>query len=233
MNKNITEFFFPRHCPICDRVLGRDEEICDDCKTIPRPVPPPHCKKCGKHVSEPGSDYCYDCLRTPRAFDRGFSLYEYVSIHDSISLFKNLGRPDYGEYYGKMMGRTFYGELTSLEADALIPIPLSEKRFRERGYNQSAILANEISQITKIPVYEDFLLRARPTKVQKHLSRSERQNNMKKAFHIPQNDVKLKTVILVDDIYTTGSTVGAAAAALKGVGINRVYFITLATGRGY
>lgn len=228
----INELFFPRHCPICDRALGRDEEICPECSEIPRLVPPPHCRKCGKHVSEPGEIFCYDCLRTPRAFDGGFSLYEYASVHDSVSQFKNLGRPDYGEYYGRQMGRILGARLTALSPDALIPIPLSEKRLRERGYNQSAILADGIFEITKIPVKEDFLFRAHPTKVQKKLSRAERQNNMKKAFHIPKNDVKLETVILVDDIYTTGSTVGAAAAALKSVGISRVYFVTLATGRG-
>ena len=147
----ITELFFPRHCPICDRALGRDEEICEECKTVPRLVPPPHCAKCGKHVSEPGEIFCYDCLRTPRFFDGGFSLYEYASVHDSVSQFKNLGRPDYGEYYGRMIGRRLGEQLLALSPDALIPIPLSPAREKRRGYNQASILAEGISDVTTIP----------------------------------------------------------------------------------
>ena len=79
---------------------------------------------------------------------------------------------------------------------------------------------------------KDYLIRPKRTKNQKSLGRKDRQNNMKKAFQLHGNDVKLETVILVDDIYTTGNTIGAAAAVLKSVGVEHVYFISLATGRG-
>ena len=227
------ELFFPNHCPICDRVQPRGRRICPECSRIPRLVRSPVCRKCGKHLNEPAGGFCYDCLRNPREFDRGFALYEYSSVHDSISTFKNLGRPEYGEYYGEMMGNHFLGELTALKADALIPIPLHPEKMRKRGYNQAEILANAIGKVTGIPVVTDLLLRPKKTKVQKHLKREERRNNMKKAFHIPQNDVKLKTVILVDDIYTTGNTIGAAAAVCRNAGVESIFFITLATGRGY
>ena len=185
----IGRFFFPVHCPICDRAQPEGQRICPECAGIPRIVKPPRCLKCSKHINTPGEIYCYDCLRNPGEYDRGFSLFEYQSIHDSISAFKNLGRPEYGEYYGRILGEHYREEIRKIKPDALLPIPL--------------------------------------------LGRLERRNNMKKAFHIAENDVKLKTVILVDDIYTTGSTIGAAAAVLKTVGVETIYFITLATGRGY
>ncbi|MBR4581299.1 MAG: ComF family protein [Lachnospiraceae bacterium] len=231
--KEAGQIFFPVHCPICDRAQPRGQRICPECKDIPRIVPNPKCIKCSKHISKPGEIYCYDCLRNPREFDRGFSLFEYASVHDSISTFKNLGRPEYGIYYGQVLGGYFKEELEKLHADALIPIPLHREKYRLRGYNQAEILADEIGKIISVPVYTSVLLRPNKTKVQKNLGRSERRNNMKKAFHIAENDVKLKTVILVDDIYTTGSTIGAAAAVLKTVGAERIFFVTLATGRGY
>lgn len=231
--KTIGRFFFPVHCPICDRAQPGKRKICPECEKIPRLVPGPRCLKCSKHLSVPGERYCFDCLRNPLKYDRGFSLFEYSSVHDSVSAFKNLGRPEYGEYYGELTGKYFRRELTALNADALIPIPLHEEKLRMRGYNQAEILAREIGKVICVPVFNDLLKRPDKTKVQKNLGREERRNNMKKAFHIAENDVKLKTVILVDDIYTTGSTIGAAAAVLKSVGVEHVYFITLATGRGY
>ena len=233
MSGKVSEFFFPLHCPICDAVQPPGRRICPRCREVPRIVPPPHCAKCGKHLTEPGDIFCFDCLRNPKEFTRGFALYEYASVHDSISAFKNLGRPEYGEYYGKVLAEAYREKLLSLRADALIPIPLHRDKLRKRGYNQAEILAREIEKITSVPLRTDVLLRPDKSRVQKDLSRAERRNNMKKAFHIPENDVKLETVILVDDVYTTGSTIGAAAAVLKTVGVENVYFITLATGRGY
>ena len=130
------------------------------------------------------------------------------------------------------MAEFFKDELERLKADALIPIPLHPAKEKKRGYNQALILAEEISKATRIPVLKDYLIRPKRTKNQKSLGRKDRQNNMKKAFQLHGNDVKLETVILVDDIYTTGNTIGAAAAVLKSVGVEHVYFISLATGRG-
>ena len=130
------------------------------------------------------------------------------------------------------MGLYFCEELSRIAPQALIPIPLHKDREKTRGYNQAAILAEGISEVTDIPVLENLLIRPNKTKVQKDLSRGERQNNVKRAFHIAKNDVKLKTVVLVDDIYTTGNTILSATEVLKEAGVEKVYFMTLATGRG-
>lgn len=231
--KHLMEFFFPNHCPICDRALLPGEEICKPCEKIPRIVRPPVCEKCGKHIEEEGRSFCFDCARTPRAYERGLSLYEYASIHDSVFAFKYSGRPEYGRYYGRKMAEAYASFIREVNPDAIIPIPLHKDRLRARGYNQAAILAEEISKAAKVPFIGNRLIRPNRTSNQKKLGRGQRQNNMKKAFHIAENDVKLRTVIVVDDIYTTGSTIGAAAAVLRSVGVERIYFLTLATGRGY
>ena len=193
---------------------------------------PPNCYRCGKHLQKEGEIYCFDCLRNPKSFERGFSLYEYYSVRDSVSTFKNMGRPDYAAFYGRRMGEFLRLNWRGRKPDALIPIPLHESKMRQRGYNQSALLAEEIAKVTGIPVREDILFRPKKSKVQKSLGRTERQKNMKKAFQLHKNDVKLKTVILVDDVYTTGSTIEAAASVLKSAGVEAVYFITIATGTG-
>ena len=131
------------------------------------------------------------------------------------------------------MAEAYAGIIKQLGVEAIIPIPLHKDRLKARGFNQATILAVEISKVTKVPLLENLLIRPNRTSSQKKLGRGQRQNNMKKAFHIAKNDVKLRTVIIVDDIYTTGNTIGAAAAVLRSVGVERIYFITLATGRGY
>ena len=231
--ERVWEFFFPNHCPICDKAQPPGRRICKECEKIPRKVKPPFCEKCGKHLTDEGSVFCYDCRRIPRTFDRGFSLYEYSSVHDSVFAYKTLGRPEYGRYYGRKMAEAYKDIISQLHADAIIPIPLHKDRLKSRGYNQATILAKEISKVTCVPLIENRLIRPNRTNNQKKLGRGQRQNNVKKAFHIAKNDVKLRTVIVVDDIYTTGSTIGAAAAVLRSVGVEHIYFITLATGRGY
>ena len=114
----------------------------------------------------------------------------------------------------------------------MVPIPLHTSKLRSRGYNQATLLAEEISKGTGIPVREDILIRVRKTASQKKMDHITRQNNMKKAFHMVKNDVKLKTIILVDDVFTTGNTIESAAAELKRGGVEKVFFIALAIGKG-
>lgn len=233
ITEKIKDWFFPRHCPICDTVLsGRGKYICDECREIPRMIKPPRCICCGKHVQEAEQVRCRDCGGRKRSFERGIALYEYSSVHDSIHAYKNLGRMEYSEFYGDEIRRYLLPSINRMNADALIPMPLHASKLRSRGYNQATLLAEEISKGTGIPVREDILIRVKKTKAQKKMDHLTRQNNMKKAFHMVQNDVKLKTVILVDDVFTTGNTIDAAAEELKRGGIEKVFFVALAIGKG-
>jgi ComF family protein len=112
-------------------------------------------------------------------------------------------------------------------------VPLSRQRRKKRGYNQAELLAREIGKQMGIPVYSHLVKRIKNTKPQKNLNPSERQNNLKKAFIIGQNDVKLSTIVIIDDIYTTGSTIDAVAQALTGTVAEKVYFAVLSAGEGY
>lgn len=116
--------------------------------------------------------------------------------------------------------------------EALVPVPIHPSRERQRGYNQAELLAREVSVRTGIPVYGDIVARKKKTAPQKNLDNVQRQNNLKRAFKILRNDVKLNTIVIIDDIYTTGSTIDMLTATLQAAGIRNVYFAVLAIGRG-
>ena len=122
--------------------------------------------------------------------------------------------------------------IAGCHADALVPVPIHKSRRYQRGYNQAEVLARELSVLTGIPLVTNLILRVHKTVPMKDLSVRERQNNLKKAFKICRNDVKLSTIIIIDDIYTTGSTIDAMSYELRKAGVERIYFMSLAIGRG-
>jgi ComF family protein len=158
------------------------------------------------------------------------ALFDYQSIAGAVYRFKYKGRQEYAEFFGAEISRRLGREIRLLEPDCLIPVPIHKKRLRIRGYNQAAILAKVISRHLNIPVEDKLISRVRATTPLKKLNRKERQNILKKAFKIVRNDVKLKTVVVIDDVFTTGSTIDAIAAELKAVGVDRVYFVALSIG---
>jgi ComF family protein len=120
--------------------------------------------------------------------------------------------------------------LHEIQPDALVPVPLHKKRKMSRGYNQSQLLAKAVSRYSGIPVASGLISRVKNTVPMKRLSPIQRQNNLKKAFHMRENEVKLRTVIVIDDIYTTGSTIDAVSQCLLEHGVRKVYFLALSCG---
>ena len=118
------------------------------------------------------------------------------------------------------------------QVQALVPVPVHVTKKHSRGYNQAEVLAKELGKYLEIPVRCDLIKRVRKTAPMKDLSAEARQNNLKKAFKICCNDVKLDTIVIIDDIYTTGSTIDAMCAELQKVGIKNIYYVALAIGRG-
>ena len=176
--------------------------------------------------------FCHDCNSKAHNYDRGMALFAYPGVADSIYRFKYRGRQEYAAYYGERMAYMLGSRIASLHPDALIPVPIHPSRKRARGYNQAEVLAKEIGRNLNIPVDTTLIKRVRKTAPMKDLSVQERQNNLKKAFKICHNDVKLSTIIIIDDIYTTGSTIDAMAYELRQAGIKHIYFAALAIGNG-
>ena len=227
------DLLFPRRCPVCDRpVRPSGELICPECESDVRYICSPFCMKCGKSLDSDEKELCHDCTVRRHVFDSGRSLFEYRSICSSVYAFKYKGRQEYAEYYGDRISEMLGKVILSWKPDALIPVPIHESRRRERGYNQSDVLAKAIGKRIDIPVYTDWISRCRNTAPQKELEPAERQKNLKMAFKIILDDVKLNSIVIIDDIYTTGSTIDNVAQCAKDAGVKKIYFITLSIGKG-
>lgn len=229
----LVELFFPRRCPICDKPVDKmGRYICTKCREKIRYIKSPFCLKCGKSLKDDTIEYCEDCRNLNHIFDRGRALYEYDTVKEAIYRFKYENRREYADFFGKQLAKGLGEEIKRWNADAIVPVPLHKDREKQRGYNQAALIARALSKELNIPVNEKIIYRKKATVPQKELKGKERQNNLKNAFKIGQNDVKLKTIIVVDDIYTTGATMDEMAMCLKSAGVRKVYCISLAVGRG-
>ena len=229
----ILDCVYPRICPVCNKIVsvfGRD--ICPECERRLTYVGDSFCMRCGKPVDE-DEEYCIDCISGEHVYDEGRAALVYDEyMSKSIYRFKYNGKREFASFYGRVMTDCLGRKIKSWKADAIVPVPVHKSKLKKRGYNQALLLAKELSVRLDIPLYDGLVCRRAATAVQKELSAKERQNNLKKAFNVTQNVVKLDTVLIVDDIYTTGATVDAMARCLKGAGVQKVYFVSLCIGRG-
>ncbi|MDD3368973.1 MAG: ComF family protein [Lachnospiraceae bacterium] len=229
----ILELVYPGRCPVCDEPVKQfGTLICPGCRGKMQYIKAPRCFRCGKSLKQEDKEYCHDCSRLSHGFDQGRALFTYRSVADSIFRFKYMNRREYSRYFGTEIADKLGDVIKKWEPDALVPVPLHPSRKRKRGYNQAELLADVIGSKMSIPVQKGWIVRTRRTTPQKELSALERQNNLKRAFKIRLHDVKLNTIIIIDDIYTTGSTVDAMSAVMRENGVQRIYFITLAMGTG-
>lgn len=225
------DLLFPPRCPFCDVVM-QVSGVCDSCMKKLVFVTDPFCMKCGKQLERAEEEYCNDCMKTKHLFQKGRSLLVYEDlVRHSIYRYKYGKRKEYARVYGFLLKNHLEEFICQTKADCFVPVPLHKKRFRKRGYNQAKLLAKALEKQVGIPCRDDWVKRIKNTRPQKELDALTRQNNLKKAFKITGNDVKLKTIILIDDIYTTGSTIDALTQAFLSAGAREVYFITLASGR--
>lgn len=218
---------------MCDEPVPMGEGlICSRCRTKPQYITEPRCRRCGKQMMRGMTEFCHDCVQRRHVYDYGYALYDYQSMRKSIYRFKYGKRCEYAAFYARDIWERLSDEICMMEADSIVPVPVHASRKRSRGYNQAELVAAELSRLTGIRMYENLVKRVRKTVPQKELTIQERQNNLKKAFNITTNVVKLNKTILVDDIYTTGSTLDAVALELRRHGVKSVYFIALCIGEG-
>lgn len=225
----VLDMIYPRRCPVCDDAVTRPGlYICEECMDAFEPVREPYCMKCGSPLNDEGKITCGDCMKREHEFVSGRAAFVYDDVlKESVYRYKYGGRAEYADFYADAMISRLENYIRSCKADAVIPIPLHPSRQRKRGYNQAELLADRISVRLGIPVRKDILKRSAKTRVQKSLRAGQRQINLKNAFKIDSDDVKLKNILLVDDIYTTGSTMDAAARCLKEAGVKNVCYVVL------
>ncbi|MDH4100010.1 MAG: ComF family protein [Nitrospirota bacterium] len=224
---------FPTPCCACGEWLGKEEKItCAVCSEMITPLPHPRCPRCSTPftsefaLTESPTHLCGTCRKSPPPFDLAVSGGEYAGpLRDLLHAFKFTQRPDLAQPIIKLT----MGTVAVPDADMIMAVPLHPGRLRRRGYNQSLLLAMEVGRILDIPLSIDDLARIRPTRPQMELKHNEREQNIAGAFKVMHpNRVDNKRVLLVDDIYTTGSTVRECGKMLKQSGAREVFVLTVA-----
>ena len=223
---------YPRRCPVCDEIIvPKGALICPACFPKLSYVKGPTCKKCGKQVFSETIEYCYDCTRHPHSFEYGLAFINYDDhAKHSMSAIKYKNKRQYLDFYAEAICQRYASQILRMNAQALIPVPVHPSRKRQRGFNQAELLADKIGARLHIPVYPGALIRNKKTAPQKQLNPSERLKNLEQAFKAGTIPPQVTDVILVDDIYTTGSTIEACARVLLAAGIRHVYFISICIG---
>ena len=221
---------FPRACPVCERFLERSDEglICGACWARVPLLPEPCCERCGHPTY---GERCRWCPVLP-PYVRAARSAAWAAGFTGLGIVHAL---KYGGWHrtardiARRMARVSWPIDVLEERRALVPVPLSSKRLRERGYNQSRELANALSQYWNVPVWNDVLERARHTETQTRLTPGERLRNVSGAFRASpsaRNALRGAHLIVVDDVVTTAATLNACAAALCEGGARVVSFVT-------
>ena len=233
MKEKLKDILFPPRCAVCDDVIPADgRRVCGECARRLSYVESPRCYKCGKEIESPEEELCEDCAGSRRSYVKGFPVFNYMPpLSDALMALKYGGRQEYALFYGEEIYRAYGSEMKACGIDALVPVPLHPKKLLSRGYNQAELIAASLGKCLGVEVRNDILKRVSFTTPQKQLGNTEREKNLRKAFKA-YDDIKdlPETVLLVDDIYTTGSTIEACTIACMEKGIKKVYYTSVAIG---
>lgn len=223
------------YCICCGSIIdnSRSYSLCDNCIEKFSWIDEKTCEKCGKILEK---DYwrnvCEDCLHFEHVFDRGFTCARYTLYERAVMMeYKYSDK----SYLGRTLGDILYDRMVieELDFDVIIPIPIHQNRMAKRGYNQAEIMAKQFYKRIGQGEFGDYLIRVKNTKPMKNLDSEERRLNVANSFQVKpgcNSKIKDRNVLLIDDIYTTGSTVDSAALLLKEAGANKVYVLTFAAG---
>ncbi len=207
--------------------------ICAPCRKKIRYVSGPVCCLCGKPLRDENAEYCSSCRKERPGFVQGIAWAEYSSryIRRFLAQVKYHNGRQLLDYPCQDFAKRISGRVKRWNAQALIPVPVHEERRRLRGYNQAEEIAVRLSRELEIPVDPCLLYRTENTEAQKDLGALKRHENLLHAFSAKRREHPYHTVILVDDIYTTGATASACTLALKRAGVRAVYVLVLAISR--
>ena len=223
------DFVFPPRCAHCQRA---GERLCALCCSQIEYLADPICEQCGFPLDDtPTTGKCRQCRRTPFPGTGLRSLaFHSGPLRKAVHALKYSKSTSLSETLAGLMARRWPAGLPSNAI--LMPVPLSLARMRERGFNQAELLARQLGEYRRLPVMADALLRTRATPPQVGLSGDQRRQNVMGAFAVDPLKVKNLDIILIDDVCTTGATLGACAGPLLQSGAAQVWAYTVTRARG-
>lgn len=212
-----------KKCKYCDTLITKYEDLCDDCKNNLPCISGEKCKFCGA-----GKDRC-NCKKHRMNFDGITSPFYYESgVKQGLQLLKFNNKSHLAKAFAEDMAECVKEDFNDIKFDFICYVPFSSLQITERSYNQSELLAEELSKILEISV-ENILLKLFDVKTQHEMAIMQRKGNVHGIYDIKDGfDVTGKTVLLVDDIMTTGETLNNCALILKIRGAEKVYCVTAA-----
>ncbi len=227
---------YPRNCPVCrDVVTPKGETVCTVCRERLLYVTEPVCMKCGKPIASEQEEYCADCGKRKFSYERGYAAFVYDDVmQQAVADYKYNNKKESAVFFAQELAELYRNRLAGLGIEALVPVPIHRARRRYRGYNQTEVMCEELSSLIGVRVEKQLLVRQKNTTPQKELTEAERLQNLERAIvwnpARQQNSVVPRKVLLVDDIYTTGSTAEVCTRVLLRNGIQRVYLLCLCIG---
>lgn len=234
-DKVLSEVFVDKYnCIACDDELPEPTRygLCEKCYGELEFTGERICKKCGRlQLNE--ADFCLTCQEHKRDFDFVRSCVAYNDkAKDLVRGFK-FGRKKYlGKYFAAYLIDRYAKDFVSIPIDCIIPVPLTDKRRKTRGYNQAEVMAEVLSKAVEIPCDSTLVVKSEDNLEQAKLSGKEREENVRGVYEITRRqDVEGKTFLIVDDVMTTGSTLNEIARMLKKAKANEVYGLTFASTR--
>jgi len=212
LSKDLIDLIYPYRCVSCGTVDAIDKGVfCLSCALAVSYT---------NHFSVQSNELLYR-LTGRVEVENGAALYEFIksgSVQDAIHKLKYKKQSEIGVILGRQFGQRYKGSSVFTNADYIIPIPIHTKRLRTRGYNQSYMFAKGISEVTQIPIKKSVLTKSSAIQTQTKKSRSDRFNNVLTSFTMKNKDsLTGKTILLVDDVVTTGATLEAAISILSQV----------------
>lgn len=223
------------YCICCGNIIddSRPYSLCDTCVRSLKWANGRTCSCCGKLIQD---DYlpslCTDCRERRHLFRKGFACVEYgTAERDILHRFKYKDKAYLGRKLAEIMRDRILPE--EIQPDLILPVPMYKKKEKLRGYNQAAVLAKQLARLMEVPYYGNLLLRSSNTEAMSRLGAAERSRNVQEAFTVSAQKsgiLRGKRILLVDDIFTTGSTADACTEALHNAGASEVYVFVFAAG---
>lgn len=237
--KNIIDsavgLLYPKQCMSCGKVLLKIEKdfgFCQDCVKDVKLAGGNVCMRCGKPIENTVAELCNQCVDKNHYFEqnKGVLLYD-GPVKKSMYQFKYSNKRCFAKNYARY-AVTKYGKwIASKNIEAIVAVPMYKRKMKRRGYNQAEAFAKELSRLIGIPVADDIIRREKETVAMKQLKGVKRKKNLLNAFKVTENIVQFRKVLVVDDIYTTGTTIDEVARALKSGGITEVYGLCICIGK--